>query len=91
MMTISIEKELKESFINLAKELWTNPTNLINMFMKSSINSRTISFNRQPISNLEIEPLDTQDWWEDFNKKSYELTTKMSDLLKTRKNEYNNN
>jgi antitoxin component of RelBE/YafQ-DinJ toxin-antitoxin module len=38
-MTISLEKDLKENFTNFSKSLGTNPTNLLSMMMKNTLNS----------------------------------------------------
>jgi hypothetical protein len=34
-----------------------------------------------PFENVKIEPLDTSDWWEDFNNKTEENTKKLRILL----------
>jgi len=53
-MTISLEKELKESFARFAKSLGTNPTNLLNMMMVHSLNTKSITF-EAPQNFFELE------------------------------------
>lgn len=84
-MNLSIPKDLKDEFSKIAYGLWTNPTNLLKMLMKQTITTRQINFSISTFEDIEIEPLDTNDWWDDFNKKSFELTKKMSSLLKSKK------
>lgn len=43
-MTISLEKELKQKFTRFSRSLWTNPTNLLSMMMKSTLNSWEVKF-----------------------------------------------
>lgn len=54
-MTISVEEELKNEFFTFSKELGTNPTNLMNMFMKDSVRKRKIEFSAPAHFDLEIE------------------------------------
>jgi antitoxin component of RelBE/YafQ-DinJ toxin-antitoxin module len=61
-MTISVNKELKEAFLRLAKELGTNPTNLANMLMQKAINSKSIEFPRPQVLDIELESVDISDW-----------------------------
>ena len=51
-MHISIEDSLKNDFKRFAKELGTNPTNLINMFISSSLKSKRVQFDA--INDYEI-------------------------------------
>lgn len=84
-INISVPKELKEEFSKLAYTLWTNPANLIKILMTQVVLTKEINLKFTPSSNIEVEALNTSDWWKDFNKKSYELTKNMSNSLKTRK------
>jgi antitoxin component of RelBE/YafQ-DinJ toxin-antitoxin module len=75
-MNLSIPKSLKEQFAKFAYSMWTNPTNLIRMFMQSSLNSRTIYF-KQPILDIELESVDISDWWDDFIKETNKITKEL--------------
>lgn len=81
-MNLSVPKDLKEAFVELAYSLWTNSTNLIKMFMKQAIVTREVSFKTEDVfSDVVIEPLDTSDWWDEFNKKTEDNTKKLKTLL----------
>ena len=43
-ITISLEKGVKERFSKFAKSLGTNPTNLLNMMIIHSMNTKSITF-----------------------------------------------
>jgi antitoxin component of RelBE/YafQ-DinJ toxin-antitoxin module len=51
-MSVSVEQELKKQFMDFAKSIGTNPTNLLNMFMVETIHTWEIRFKR---NYLEIE------------------------------------
>jgi antitoxin component of RelBE/YafQ-DinJ toxin-antitoxin module len=76
-MTISVNKELKEDFARLAKELGTNPTNLANMLMQRAINSKSIEFPRPQVLDLELESVDISDWGDDFIEETNKLTKRL--------------
>jgi antitoxin component of RelBE/YafQ-DinJ toxin-antitoxin module len=76
-LNLSIPKDLKEEFVRFAYDLWTNPTNLLKMFMKQAITTRQINF-RSPIiwverfNNEELTDLtndeEIKDWFLRLNK-----------------------
>jgi antitoxin component of RelBE/YafQ-DinJ toxin-antitoxin module len=79
---LSVPRDLKEQFTKLAYDFGTNPTNLIRMFMSQTIATRQINLKLDaPFKNVEIEPLDTSDWGEEFNRKTEENTQKLRTLL----------
>jgi antitoxin component of RelBE/YafQ-DinJ toxin-antitoxin module len=51
-MSVSVEKDIKDQFLNFAKSIGSNPTNLLNMFMVETINKGEIQFKR---NYLEME------------------------------------
>ena len=83
-MNISVEKKLKEEFTSFAREIWTNPTNLINMLMQNSVNNREVSFTRKKANlDIEIEPFTNEEiesFWEEFIKKSQSNTKKIKKI-----------
>ena len=87
VLNLSIPKDLKEEFTQFAYKLWTNPTNLLKMLIKNTLATRQVNLRVSPFDSddCEIEPLDTSDWWEDFNKKSYDLSCELSSLLEKQK------
>lgn len=62
-MTISLEKELKQNFTRFSRSLWTNPTNLLSMMMKNTLNSWEIKFSVNPFLDIDIES-----FWNEENK-----------------------
>lgn len=66
-MTISVEKDIKADFKAFAKELWTNPTTLLSMFMRDSTRRRGVRFWNQ--SDIEFE---FESFWQDELKDLYE-------------------
>ncbi len=58
VINISLPKELKKKFTALASEMWTNPTNLLKMFIISSLNNKELKFftSQKIENNFEIEP-----------------------------------
>lgn len=65
IMTISTEEQTKREFSKYAKEMWTNMTNLINMFMKNAPRSRKLEF-YSPIEEVKPEK------WEKESFKNYD-------------------
>ena len=59
-MTISLEKDLKEDFSTFARDIWTNPTNLLNMMMKNTLSTREVRF-WKPILDIEVEPFSEEE------------------------------
>lgn len=43
-IAISVPTELKESFYKTAKNLWTNPSNLLTMFMSHVVHTKEVHF-----------------------------------------------
>lgn len=83
-MNISVDQNLKDAFSKFAREIWTNPTNLINMLMQNSVNNGEVLFSRKNILDIEIEPFNDEEiesFWEDFMKKTQENTKKLEKLL----------
>ncbi len=54
-MTISLEKDLKQEFTEFSKALGTNPTNLLSMMIKSTLNSWEVKFSVSPFLDVEVE------------------------------------
>lgn len=81
IINISLPKDMKEAFNNLSIQMGTNPTNLIKMFISSSLNSSELSFKTKTQNSFEMEPLDTSDWGKDFHKKTREQMKKLDTLL----------
>ena len=76
-MNISVEANLKEAFTNFAREIWTNPTNLINMLMQNSVNNREVLFTRKrPNLDIEIESFSKEELEELKDSKSIIDSTK---------------
>jgi hypothetical protein len=75
-MTISLEKDLKKNFTNFSRSLWTNPTNLLSMMMKNTLNSWEVKFSANPFLDIEVESF----WDEEIkslkNNKSIQKNTK---------------
>lgn len=69
VITISVDTETKKAFSNYAKDMWTNMSNLLSMFMKNAPRSRKLEF-YSPIE--EVEP----DEWEKNTIQDYELQKK---------------
>ncbi len=89
VINIPLPKELKEKFTAFALQMGTNPTNLIKMFITSSLNSNELSFTtKKRKKDFEIEPLDTSTWWEEFNKKTQELNKEAKDIFFNLKKEW---
>jgi addiction module RelB/DinJ family antitoxin len=61
-MMFNVDKKLKTNFSDFAKKLGTNPSNLMRMFMTHTINTKKVSFEIEPVLDLEFEPLDISDW-----------------------------
>ncbi|MDA9129124.1 hypothetical protein N9J72_01440 [Candidatus Gracilibacteria bacterium] len=53
-MTISLDREVKQKFSSFAQSLGTNPTNLLNMMIVHSMNTKSITF-QTPEVHFEIE------------------------------------
>lgn len=43
-IAISVPKELKDEFYLTAKKLWSNPSNLITMFMSNVVHTKEVHF-----------------------------------------------
>jgi hypothetical protein len=82
---LGVSKALKEEFSNFAYAIWTNPTNLLKMLMKQVVLTKEVNFKYDPFSDVTIEPLDTSDWWEEFNRKTEKNTKKLRTLLAKRR------
>lgn len=83
-MTISVDEDLKKEFFAFSKQIWTNPTNLVNMLMKNTITTREVNFRANNSLDLEIESFSEEEiksFWEDFIKKTNENTKKLEKLL----------
>jgi len=81
VMTISIEEDIKREFQEFAREMWTNMTNLLSMFMKSAIRKREISFSC-PSYDIEFENFSKNNLEELVNnEKIIKNTEKMEKLL----------
>ena len=83
-MTISVDEELKKDFFNFSIEVWTNPTNLLNMLMKQTITTRELRFRTNNSLDLEIEAFNQDEinsFSSDFHKKTNENTKKLETLL----------
>lgn len=83
-MTISVEEDLKREFFAFSKQIWTNPTNLVNMLMKNTIINREVNFRANNFLDLEIEPFsedEIKSFWDDFIKKTDQNTKKLEKLL----------
>lgn len=52
-MTITLEEELKDRFKQIAKNLWTNVSNLISMFIANTVSTWEINF-KTSISDFQI-------------------------------------
>jgi len=72
-IAISVPKDLKDDFYDTAKKLWTNPSNLITMFMSNVVHTKEVhfkafssGFEREDFSSSEINEL-VREW-----KKSYD-------------------
>ncbi len=88
VINVILPRELKESFTIFATEMGTNPTNLIKMFITSSLNSNKLSFTTRKRDYFEVEPLDTSSWWEEFNKKTEELNKEAKDIFSKLKTQW---
>lgn len=69
-IAISVPKDLKDDFYDTAKKLWTNPSNLITMFMSNVVHTKevhfrafTSNFERDDFSKSEINELISE--WKD--------------------------
>jgi antitoxin component of RelBE/YafQ-DinJ toxin-antitoxin module len=83
-MTISVDKELKNAFSNFSKQIWTNPTNLINMLMVNTINTRQVKFWSRESDDFEIEAFSEDEinsFSSEFIEKTNENTKKLEKLL----------
>lgn len=81
-MTISLEKDLKQNFTNFSKSLGTNPTNLLSMMMKNTLNSWEVKFKSNPFLDIEIESFsDTEIKNLKNNKNIQENTKKLKRIL----------
>lgn len=69
-MTISVDKELKDAFSNFSKQIWTNPTNLINMLMVNTISTRQVNFWSKNDDKFEIEAFSEEEMNSLMNNKS---------------------
>ncbi|PIE84959.1 hypothetical protein CSA08_04530 [Candidatus Gracilibacteria bacterium] len=82
-MNFTLKEKLKKEFYDLAKNMGTTPSNLLNMLMQNAVITRSINITL-PSKNdwgVEIEPLDTSDWGEEFNRKTEENTKKLKNLI----------
>lgn len=80
-MHISIEESLKNDFKRFAKELGTNPTNLINMFISSSLRSRKVQFESVNDYGITMESFLPEEE-KDLLDSTHNSLEKASDLLK---------
>lgn len=81
-MNISLDKELKVAFTEYAKGIGTNPTNLINMLMKNTINTKGFSIWHNPLLDIEIERYSKKELNELMSSKSIiKNTAKLRELL----------
>jgi len=75
-MTISVEEDLKKAFFAFSKQIWTNPTNLVNMLMKNTIITKEINFRANNFLDLEIEPFSEEEIKSLTNNKGIQKNTK---------------
>lgn len=83
-MTISVEEDLKKAFFTFSKQIWTNPTNLVNMLMQNTVSTREVNFRANNFLDLEIEEFsedEIKSFWEDFIIKTNENTKRLGKLL----------
>ncbi len=59
-ISISADKELIDSFTDLAHEFWTNRTNLLSMMMTEVVKSREVNFKRNYLE-VEYEPFSEEE------------------------------
>ena len=80
-MTISIEEQIKKDFQEFAKDMWTNVTNLLSMFMRDSARKRELKFSGNNF-NIEFENFSKENLDDLINDKQIiENTSKMEKLL----------
>ena len=80
-ITISIEEQIKKDFQEFAKDMWTNVTNLLSMFMKDSTRRRELKFSGNHF-NIEFENFSKENLDDLMNDKQIiENTSKMEKLL----------
>ena len=79
-IAISVPKELKDNFYIIAKKLWTNPSNLITMFMSNVVHTKEIHFSAFD-DNFKIESFSTDELSELSNewKDTYDKISKLID------------
>lgn len=80
-INLSVSKELKEEFSNLAYAIWTTPAGLLKILMKQVILTRQINLRFDPFENVEIEPLDISNFSDNFKIKTEEYTQELKTLL----------
>ncbi len=88
--TLSIDKEIRDKAYARAKKDKLSLSAVARMLLLDYAEWRIMIWTRtnRLYDNCEIEyieEIDTSDWWDDFNKKSFEITKKMSNLLKSKK------
>ncbi len=72
VMTISTDLQTKKMFMEYAKDMWTNMTNLLNMFMKNAPRSKKLEF-YSPIEEVKPEKWE-KDIIDDYNKQVKDWT-----------------
>ena len=79
-IAISVPKTLKEDFYETAKKLWTNPSNLITMFMSNVVHTKEVHF-RANDKIIETERFSKNEINElmDNSKDSYERISRLID------------
>lgn len=80
-MTISVEEDLKKAFFIFSRQIWTNPTNLVNMLMKNTISTREVNFRADNFLDLEIEAFSEDEIRSLKSNKSIEKNTKKLEKL----------
>lgn len=76
------EKNLKEEFYSVAKEMHTTPTNILNMLMKNVVITRTIKISLP--NKLELEEFNEEEkasFSSDFLKETKKLTKEAETLF----------
>ena len=80
-MTISIEENIKRDFQEFAKDLWTNVTNLLSMFMRDATKRKQVQFSSISY-DMEFKRFSKDNLEELINdKKIKENTLKMEKIL----------
>jgi len=80
-MTITVDEKIKKDFQEFAKDMWTNMTNLLSMFMRDVSRRREVSFSWVDYS-IEFEKFSKENLKELVNDKNIKKnTSKMEKLL----------